>query len=145
MERFLHAGHHSIASVYGQITFPSMPLLAFKMHTDASVSPKLAFTGTLQSCAPDRIILKHIVLTGRVSKAVKKRAVVKGMFHNPDDVRWFKPLELWTKCGRRGYIRESLGTKGLMKCYFDGNTQHHDTICISLYKRVFPVWPQIGE
>lgn len=138
MERFLHPGCHSIVSIYGQITFPPMPILAFKIGDPS----RLAFTGTLQSCAPDRVILKHIVLTGRVSKAYKKRAVVKGMFHNPEDVRWFKPLELWTKCGRTGYIKESLGTKGLMKCYFDGNIKHHDIVCMSLYKRVFPVWLQ---
>ena len=27
----------------------------------------------------------------------KKRAVVRFMFHQPDDIRWFKPVELWTK------------------------------------------------
>ena len=36
----------------------------------------------------------------------KTKAVVRFMFHNPDDVRWFRPVELWTKGGRRGRIRE---------------------------------------
>lgn len=138
MEQSLESGCHCIASSYGQISFPPMPLLAFKRQEHGHL--RLAFSGTLLSCAPDRVILKRIVLTGRIHKAYKKRAVVGGMFHNPEDVRWFKPLELWTMGGRSGYIKESLGTKGLMKCTFDGNVKHHDTVCISLYKRVFPVW-----
>jgi len=36
----------------------------------------------------------------------KTKAVVRFMFHNPDDVRWFRPVEVWTKAGRRGRIRE---------------------------------------
>eukprot|EP00210_Caulerpa_lentillifera_P005886 g5628.t1 len=139
MEKTLRPQCHTIASTYGPITFPPMPILGFKTQ-ETDHGAQLAFTGTLQSCAPDRVILKHIILTGRPTQTRKKRAVVKGMFHDPDDVRWFKPLELWTKCGRIGYIKESLGTKGLMKCHFDGNIQHHDTVCISLYKRVYPVW-----
>ncbi len=58
--------------------------------------------GTLRSCDPDRVVLKKIVLSGYPVKVHKKKAVVRWMFHNPEDVRWFKPLELWTKYGRRG-------------------------------------------
>lgn len=62
-------------------------------------------TGSLRSCNPDRIILKKIVLSGYPVKVHKHKAIVKYMFHNPDDVRWFRALELWTKYGRRGRIR----------------------------------------
>ncbi len=62
-------------------------------------------TGTLRSCDPDRVVLKKIVLSGYPVKVHKKKAVVRWMFHNPEDVRWFKPLELWTKYGRRGRIK----------------------------------------
>jgi pre-rRNA-processing protein TSR1 len=36
----------------------------------------------------------------------KTKAVVRFMFHTPEDVRWFRPVEVWTKAGRRGRIRE---------------------------------------
>lgn len=71
----------------------------------------------------------------------KTRAVVRLMFFNPDDVRWFKPLELWTKSGRRGRITEPLGTHGAFKARFDGPISQRDAVCISLYKRVYPKWP----
>ncbi|XP_037493680.1 pre-rRNA-processing protein TSR1 homolog [Jatropha curcas] len=53
------------------------------------------------------------------------------MFHNPEDVRWFKPVEVWTKCGRRGRIKEPVGTHGAMKCTFNGVLQQHDTVCMN--------------
>jgi hypothetical protein len=31
------------------------------------------------------------------------------MFFNRDDIEWFKPVELRTKYGRRGHIKEPLG------------------------------------
>lgn len=71
----------------------------------------------------------------------KTRAVVRFMFWNADDIRWFKPLELWTKGGRRGRITEPLGTHGAFKARFDGPVQQRDGVCLSLFKRVFPKWP----
>ena len=80
-----------------------------------------------------------------MSKVHKNKAVVKFMFHFPDDVLWFRPLELWTKYGRRGRIKEPVGTHGAMKCIFDGVVSQRDTCCVSLYKRQFPVWPEGAE
>ncbi|XP_078448299.1 pre-rRNA-processing TSR1-like protein [Wolffia australiana] len=140
MERFLHAGRFSVASVYAPISFPPLPLIVLK-HREG-LNPEVAAFGSLRSVNPDRITLKKIVLSGYPQRVSKLKASVRFMFHNPDDVRWFKPVELWTKCGRRGRIKETLGTHGAMKCLFNGVVQQHDTVCMSLYKRVYPKWPE---
>ncbi|XP_038974747.1 pre-rRNA-processing protein TSR1 homolog [Phoenix dactylifera] len=140
MERFLHPGRFSIASVYAPICFPPLPLIVLKnRHGEA---PSIAATGSLRSVEPDRIILKKIILTGYPQRVSKKKATVRFMFHNPDDVRWFKPVDVWTKCGCHGRIKEPVGTHGAMKCVFNGVIQQHDTVCMSLYKRAYPKWPE---
>ncbi|XP_022772570.1 pre-rRNA-processing protein TSR1 homolog isoform X2 [Durio zibethinus] len=141
MERFLHAGRFSIASIYAPISFPPLPLIVLKGAGGASTLT-VAAVGSLRSIDPDRIILKKIILTGYPQRVSKLKATVRYMFHNPEDVRWFKPVEVWTKCGRRGRIKEPVGTHGAMKCVFNGGLQQHDTVCMSLYKRSYPKWPE---
>ncbi|KAL7244681.1 hypothetical protein ACSBR2_000119 [Camellia fascicularis] len=141
MERFLHAGQFSIATIYAPISFPSLPLVVLKCEA-ASTSPSVAAVGSLRSIDPDRIIAKKIILTGYPQRVSKLKSTVRYMFHNPEDVRWFKPVEVWSKCGRRGLIKEPVGTHGAMKCVFNGVLQQHDTVCMSLFKRMYPRWPQ---
>lgn len=142
MERFLHAGRFSIASVYAPISFPPLPLIALKDGHGEAATPAIAAVGSLRSVDPDRIILKKIILTGYPQRVSKLKATVRFMFHSPEDVRWFKPVEVWTKCGRRGRVKEPVGTHGSMKCVFNGVVQQHDTVCMSLYKRAYPKWPE---
>ncbi|XP_010530334.1 PREDICTED: pre-rRNA-processing protein TSR1 homolog [Tarenaya hassleriana] len=141
MERFLHAGRFSMASIYGPISFPPLPLVALKV-SEGSDAPAVAAVGSLKSVDPNKIILKKIILTGYPQKVSKMKASVRYMFHNPEDVRWFKPVEVWTKCGKRGRIKEPVGTHGAMKCIFNSVIQQHDTVCMNLYKRTYPKWPE---
>ncbi|KNA18272.1 hypothetical protein SOVF_072290 [Spinacia oleracea] len=141
MEKFLHAGRFSVASIYAPISFPPLCLVAMKKLGDMG-SPVLAAVGSLISVDPDRILLKKIILTGYPQRVSKVKATVRYMFHSPEDVRWFKPVEIWTKCGRRGRVKEPVGTHGAMKCLFNGVLQQSDTVCMSLFKRAYPKWPE---
>jgi hypothetical protein len=53
------------------------------------------------------------------------------MFFNRSDINWFKPVELRTKYGRRGHIREPLGTHGHFKALFDKS--------VSQQVKLFPI------
>ncbi|CAL9239318.1 unnamed protein product [Arabidopsis halleri] len=141
MERFLHSGSFSLASIYGPISFPPLPLVVLKI-SEGSDAPAVAALGSLKSIEPNKIISKKIILTGYPQRVSKMKASVRYMFHNPEDVKWFKPVEVWSKCGRRGRVKEPVGTHGAMKCIFNGVVQQHDIVCMNLYKRAYPKWPE---
>ncbi|XP_030008815.1 pre-rRNA-processing protein TSR1 homolog [Sphaeramia orbicularis] len=138
MERFLRPDAPTVVSVYAPITFPPAGILLFKQRNDGIQD--LVATGSLLSCDPQRVVLKRIVLSGHPFKINRRSAVVRYMFFNRDDIMWFKPVELRTKWGRRGHIKEALGTHGHMKCVFDNQLRSQDTVLMNLYKRVYPRW-----
>ncbi|KAM3616618.1 uncharacterized protein V6R79_020905 [Siganus canaliculatus] len=138
MERFLRPDAPTVVSVYAPITFPPAGVLLFKQRNDGIQD--LVATGSLLSCDPQRVVLKRIVLSGHPFKINRRSAVVRYMFFNRDDILWFKPVELRTKWGRRGHIKEALGTHGHMKCVFDNQLRSQDTVLMNLYKRVYPRW-----
>ncbi|KAJ3026238.1 UNVERIFIED_CONTAM: hypothetical protein HDU68_005969 [Siphonaria sp. JEL0065] len=138
-ERYFHHGRNVIANFYGPIGFESEPVLLFKANENGGV-PTLIASGNLVPPTPNRIIAKRIMLTGHPFKIHKRSAVIRYMFFNPQDIEYFKPVQLTTKMGRIGHIKESLGTHGYMKCMFDEQLTASDTVCLSLYKRVFPKW-----
>lgn len=130
-----------MASFYGPITYPPAPGLAFRYDDNES---KVCGVTNCLGPGPWRVVVKRIILTGVPVKVQKKKATVRHMFHYPEDVRYFKPLDVWTKGGMRGSIKEPVGTHGAMKCRFNAPVLQHDTVCLSLYKRVFPPYTPSG-
>lgn len=59
--------------------------------------------------------------------------------------QWFQPAGLSTKHGLQGNIIQSVGDHGVMKCLFNAPIKQHDTVCLPLYKRVFPKFAPAQE
>ena len=136
-QRYLHPGQTAVASFMAPLTWGAVPTLFFQSST-AEGSLRLIATGTCLPPSTDRVIAKRVILTGHPYKIHKKIVTVRYMFFNTEDVNWFKALQLWTKRGRSGFIKESLGTHGYFKATFDAKISPQDAVGVSLYKRVWP-------
>ena len=147
--RFIHPGQTAVASFIAPHTWgTAVPALFFRLPNlstteSSNGSIELGATGTLLPPGPNpRVVAKRAILTGHPFKIHRRVVTVRYMFFNKEDVLWFKALMLWTKRGRSGHIKESLGTHGYFKAEFDGSINPMDAIGISLYKRI---WPKFAE
>uniref|UniRef100_A0A914YDT3 Pre-rRNA-processing protein TSR1 homolog n=1 Tax=Panagrolaimus superbus TaxID=310955 RepID=A0A914YDT3_9BILA len=118
MERFMPNDNGPfVSTMFAPICFGPANVLVF--YRDENGAQHLVASGSVLDMNPDRVILKRVVLSGHISKVNRRLAIVRYMFFNRDDIEWFKPVELYTPQGRRGHIKESLGTHGHIKCLFD--------------------------
>lgn len=149
-ERYMPTGGAFFAcTVFGPVTYAPCPVLVFReaAESESLDSKRREFLahGTMLGADADRIVLKRIILTGYPTRVHKRHATVKYMFYNPDDVRWFMPAGLTTKHGLQGNILQSVGDHGVMKCLFNAPIKQHDTVCLSLYKRIYPKLAPTGD
>jgi hypothetical protein len=138
--RFFQPGTFAMASMYLPTTWCPCPVLMIKELPGTLAGCALAAQGSVLDADPDKLIIKRIILSGYPFKAHRRTCVVRYMFFNAEDIRWFSPVELHTKRGIAGKIRGPVGTHGHMKCSFSTIVQQHDIVCMSLYKRIFPKW-----
>ncbi|KAJ1926836.1 ribosome biogenesis protein tsr1 [Tieghemiomyces parasiticus] len=165
--RFFQPGNAAVATIFAPIQFG--PVHALMFHSNATPGVQLdtglpadaatgldtsrtatvaltreplplMATGQLLEASPTRIVAKRVVLTGDIYRVHRRSAVIRHMFFNREDVMWFKPVEIYTKQGRRGHLRAPIGSHGYTKCIFNGQVKQIDHVCMNLYKRVFPKW-----
>ncbi|KAK1821861.1 ribosome biogenesis protein tsr1 [Friedmanniomyces endolithicus] len=153
-DRYLHPGRTAVASIIGPVIWGSVPCLYFRRRAPSTAAPSsdaiealtavlppstnttdldLIATGTtLPPSSPSthnpRIIAKRIILSGHPYKIHKKLVTVRYMFFSDEDVEYFKALQLWTKRGRQGFVKEALGTHGYFKATFDGKVGPLDAV-----------------
>ncbi|CDO94321.1 unnamed protein product [Kluyveromyces dobzhanskii CBS 2104] len=137
-ERFLHQNFVSVATCIAPVDFTQSPAIFFKPSTTDRKGIELIGHGSFLNADHTRILAKRIILTGHPFKFHKKLVTIRYMFFRAEDVEWFKSIPLFTKSGRSGFIKESLGTHGYYKATFDGRLSAQDTVAMSLYKRVWP-------
>ena len=139
--RFLRKDKSVVATAYCPIFYSPCKVICFtKEAPDVPVKMDIVASGVTMSPDPLKIILKRIILTGYPLRCHKKRATVRWMFFDPKDIKYFRPVELYTQAGLRGHIKDSLGTHGLMKCVFNDHIKQSDVICMPLYRRIYPKW-----
>ncbi|SGZ54402.1 CIC11C00000005740 [Sungouiella intermedia] len=136
-ERFAHLGDTCIATAIAPPLFYNAPAIFFK-QTAPGAPIELVGQGTFLNCDHTRVLAERIVLTGHPVKIHKRLVTVRYMFFNAEDINWFKAVPLFTKSGRTGFIKESLGTHGYFKSTFDGRLTAQDVVAMPLYRRVWP-------
>lgn len=99
--RFLRADMSVIATAYMPFVYQPCKMICFTKSGNLPVSMDVVASGIALPPDPLKIILKRIILTGYPLRCHKKRATIRYMFFDPKDIKYFKPVELFTKNGLR--------------------------------------------
>ena len=99
--RFLRKDKSVIATAYCPIVYSPCKVICFTKVPQQPVNMDIVASGTVMAPDPLRIILKRIILTGYPLRIHKKKATVRWMFFDPKDIKYFKPVELYTQQGLR--------------------------------------------
>ncbi|SSD58380.1 probable Ribosome biogenesis protein TSR1 [Saccharomycodes ludwigii] len=137
-EHFLHKNALSIVTCIAPTDMTQSPAIFFKTSASNTLGIEFIGHGSFLNSDHTRIMAKRVILTGDPFKFHKKVVTVRFMFFKPEDVEWFKSIPLFTKSGRTGFIKESLGTHGYFKATFDAKLSAQDVVAMSLYKRMWP-------
>ncbi|CCH46139.1 Pre-rRNA-processing protein [Wickerhamomyces ciferrii] len=145
-ERFLHQDSVGIATAIAPVNFTNAPAIFFKQISESPKKIELVGKGSFLNAEHQRVLAKRAILTGHPLKIHKNVVTIRYMFFNAEDINFFKAVPLFTKSGRSGFIKDSLGTHGYFKANFDGKLTSQDTVAMSLFKRVWPkqsiMWTQ---
>lgn len=139
-QRFLHQGQTAFATAIVPVSMTNTPALFFKEKGNGGL--QIIAQGTFANTDFRRVIAKRAVLTGEVYRIHKNVVTIRFMFFHAEDVKAYKNVPIFTKMGRSGFIRESLGTHGEFKASFDGKLNQQDIVGMELFKRE---WPQEGK
>jgi len=115
--RFLRDDMSAVATAICPIVFAPCKVMCFTEQSLKSQSVDIiAATGVVMPPNPLRVILKRIILTGYPLKCHKKKAVVRYMFFEPKDIKYFKPVQLYTKNGLQVSNKPFLRLTVLFSC-----------------------------
>lgn len=86
----------------------------------------------------ERLLVQEEKVAGNPYKINKRYCVVRNIFTNKDDVKYFQNYELRAPRNNTGIIKDAVGTHGLFKAYFDKPVRHGEKIYLLMYRRAFP-------
>lgn len=84
----------------------------------------------------ERVILEKRVITGKPYKVYGTWCKIKNMFNCRDDVLFFRCVKLVGRGGNVGWIRSSVGVKGVFKAEFERPVKQGEVIRMCVYRLV---------
>ena len=94
--RFLRKDMPVIASAYCPVIYAPCKVICFTKDGSSPVKMDVVASGIALPPDPLKVILKRIILTGYPLRCHKKKATIRYMFFDPKDIKYFKPVEVYT-------------------------------------------------
>ena len=95
--KFLRKDMDVIATAYMPFVYQPCKIICFtKPKNNMPIAMDVVASGLVLQPDPLKVILKRIILTGYPLRCHKKKATIRYMFFDPKDIKYFKPVELYT-------------------------------------------------